>query len=230
MAVVVNPYIPLASVEDREKYLSLVYDVAHETHKNEPECLAYCWTRPVSTSETPTDGHTFVQGLEVYKSLDALVVAHRSSSPYLKMREVVNSTGLITFPKGGVPMYEPAGTGFLTKKGAAESVSTANQFVVIQYTVKGSDNFSFFLDQEKMFCNEMRVTEGVETLWCFVPDYKEIEIPITIFIRLADASYYGELEARILSFEETTLAADTISKTRWWKGEGFGFFRHQVDY
>ncbi|KAB8268138.1 hypothetical protein BDV30DRAFT_243631 [Aspergillus minisclerotigenes] len=219
MAVVVNPYIPLASVEDREKvssfllssagklflmwgkYLSLVHDVAHETHQNEPECLAYCWTRPISTSEAPTDGDTFVQGIEVYKSLDALAIVHRSSPPYLKMREVVNSTGLITFPKGGVPMYEPAGTGFLTKRGAAESVSTANHFVVIQYTVKGSDNLSFFLDQEKLLCNEMKVTEGVQTMWCFVPHYREMEVPITIFIRLEDVSYYDGLEARILAFE-----------------------------
>ncbi|KAL4747947.1 hypothetical protein BDW72DRAFT_196230 [Aspergillus terricola var. indicus] len=229
MTIVVNPYIPLASTEHREKYLSLVRDVARETQDNEPDCLAYCWTRPISTPENATDGPVFVQGIEVYKTLDALSVVHRSSAPYLQMRKIVSSTALITFPKGGVPIYEPAGTGFLTKRGAVESVSPANIFVFMQYTVKGCENLAFFLAQEKILCSELKATDAIQALWCFVPEQAGREVSVTIFIRLLDASYYDELEASILSFETKALASDSISKTSSWKGEGFGFFRQDID-
>ncbi|KAL5040843.1 hypothetical protein BDW71DRAFT_201840 [Aspergillus fruticulosus] len=219
MAVVVNPYIPLAS------YLSLVRDVAQETQEKEPECLVYCWTRPIPAPDDATDGHVFVQGLEIYRQLDALAVVHRTSKSYLKMRETISSTGLINFPKGGVPMYTPAGTGFLTKKGAPESVSPANVFIFVQYTVEGSENLALFLAQEKILCSELDAKEAVLALWCFVPEPRGTDVPVTIFIRLLDASYYGELEARIGSFEAEILAPGRVKRTRWWKGEGFGFFR-----
>ncbi|KFZ03199.1 hypothetical protein V502_11141 [Pseudogymnoascus sp. VKM F-4520 (FW-2644)] len=228
MVIIVNPYIPLASAEDRDTYLSLVRDVAYETQANEPECLAYCWTRPVSNSDASTDSTAFVLGLEVYKNPDALAVKHRGSAPYLKMREVVTATALITFPKGGVPLYKAAGSGFLLKKGAPESVSPENFFVIIQYTARDWDHASRFIDEEHKLSKEMKETEGVLALWCFVPETSEDEVHITIFMRLSNESYYSNtVENRIRSFEAAAIDQEAIARTGWWTGQGFGFFREK---
>lgn len=206
------------------KYLSLVREVAHETQANEHQCLAYCWTRPIYTPEDGADGPVFVQGIEVYvycvcttvfglaklrplsrvcryRNPEALAVIHRSSKPYLKMREVITSTALITFPQGGVPLFEPVGSGFLTRTGATESVSPGNVFVFIQYTARCCKSLAAFLAEEKILCSEIRAAEAVQALWCFVPEHREVEIPVTLFVRLLDASSYDELEATLLSFE-----------------------------
>ncbi|CAI7596219.1 unnamed protein product [Penicillium glandicola] len=201
MVIIVNPYIPLASAEDRDTVSPLFRDVALETHANEPECLAYCWTRPVSNSDASTDSVAFVQGIEVYKNPDALAVKHRSSAPYLKMREVVTTTALITFPKGGVPLYKPAGSGFLSKEGTPELVSPENLFVIIQYTAQNREHASRFIEHERELSKEMKESEGVLALWCFVPETSEDEVHIAIFLRLSNESYYGNVESRIRSFE-----------------------------
>lgn len=136
-----------------------------------------------------------------YKNPEALAVVHRNSEPYLKMREVITSTALVTFPKGGVPLFEPVGSGFLTRTGATESVSPGNVFVFIQYTARCSESLAAFLAEEKILCSEIQAAEAVQALWCFVPEHREVEIPVTLFVRLPDASFYDELEVTLLSFE-----------------------------
>ncbi|QKX55723.1 uncharacterized protein TRUGW13939_02820 [Talaromyces rugulosus] len=226
MTVVISAHIPLASVADRDKcmqYLSLVRDVASETQENEPECLAYCWARPA-------DGHTdvpaVVQGLEVYNTPEALSVTHRSSAPYKNMRQVVANTGLLSRPKGGVPTYVPAGTGFLSKEGTPETVSSENWFIVVEYTARGQENLNRLLEKEGFLSRDIESVGGVLTLVCFVPDSHEEEIPVTIFLRVSSKG--DDLDAvkeRLQRFEDEAASDGEVTQKRFWEGQGFGFFR-----
>lgn len=117
------------------------------------------------------------------------------------MREVVTTTALITFPKGGVPLYKAAGSGFLSKKGTPESVSPENFFVIIQYTARDQDHASRLIEEERKLSKEMKEADGILALWCFVPETSEDEVDITIFIRLSNESYYGDIESKLRLFE-----------------------------
>ncbi|KAL3481300.1 hypothetical protein BJX99DRAFT_253603 [Aspergillus californicus] len=192
MSVVVNPYLSLSSVADRDQFLSLVRDVAHETQENEPLCLAYCWTRAVAGVG---DSPAMLQGLEVYASEEALAVTHRSGVAYKHMREVVAATGLLPYPKGGVPTYHPAGRGFLSKPGVPETVSPEDYFVVLQYAQPD------LIQAENVLAEEMETDDSVLAFWAFVPDNSEELAPVTIFARLAGPAYYGAFQEKIEAFE-----------------------------
>ncbi|KAJ0415090.1 hypothetical protein BJY00DRAFT_318187 [Aspergillus carlsbadensis] len=228
MTVVLNPYIPLASATDRDKFLSLVRDVARETQANEPQCLAYCWTTPVEEPGRSADSPALVQGLEVYATEEALAVTHRSGEAYKHMREVVASTNLLSYPKGGVPTYCPAGGGFLSKPGAAETVGPEEYFVILKYIVRGGDAVSRVLREERQLADELRGDEGVFAAWCFVPQGKEDEegeVSIALFIRLRGVGdYTGAVEESVCQFE-ARVSRDGIEQTMFWRGQGFGFFR-----
>jgi len=118
------------------------------------------------------------------------------------MREVVAATALITFPKGGVPTYVPAGAGFLWKEGASETVTSEDYFVVVQYTAQGQGNVSRFLEEERLLSEELGSIDNVMAFWCFVPDAPGEEVPITIFVRLPSVRHYREvIQDRIRRFE-----------------------------
>ncbi|KAL2826243.1 hypothetical protein BDW59DRAFT_161080 [Aspergillus cavernicola] len=225
MTVIVNPYIPLASVADRDKFLSLVRNVAIETQDHEPRCLAYCWTCPVAERDGSTDSPALVQGLEIYATEDALIVTHRSGTAYKEMRKVVAATGLLSYPKGGVPTYCPAGASFLSKAEVSETVSPENYFVVLRYTVRGEGNVSRFIKEERLLAGEMEHNHKVLGVWCFKPDSPGEEVAITIFIRLAGIGYYTIFQKDIAAFESRVLKQDEITQTTFWGGHGFGFFR-----
>jgi hypothetical protein len=101
------------------------------------------------------------------------------------MRQVVADTGLLSRPKGGVPTYVPAGTGFLCKEGAPETVSPENWFIVVEYTARGQDNLNRLLEKERFLSQDIESMDGVLTLVCFVPDSPEEDIPVTIFLRVS---------------------------------------------
>ncbi|KAL2846465.1 hypothetical protein BJY01DRAFT_247249 [Aspergillus pseudoustus] len=233
MTVVVNPHIPLSSAVDRDTFLSLVQDVALETQANEPRCLAYCWTKPVAEADHSSDATALVQGLEVYADGNALVVTHRSGTAYKRMREVVASRALLSYPKGGVPTYRPAGGGFLTKPGVAEIVGPDEHFVVLKYTVRAGDAVARALKEERQLAEELEGNEGVFAVFCFVPDgdsgedEDKGEVSIALFIRLRGVSdYQGAVEESVGRFEER-LSREGIEQTMFWEGHGFGFFRQQ---
>ncbi|KAL3452146.1 hypothetical protein BJX65DRAFT_303858 [Aspergillus insuetus] len=228
MTVVVNPYIPLSSTADRDKFLSLVRDVAHETQANEPQCLAYCWTTPASEQDRSTDSLALVQGLEVYATEEALAVTHRSGAAYRHMREIVASTKLLTYPKGGVPTHRPAGGGFLSKPGVAETVGPDEYFVILKYIVRGDDAVSRVLREERTLAGELRSNDGVFAVWCFVPEgegNEEEEVTIVLFIRLRGVGdYAGAVEESVDQFD-ARVSREGIVQTMFWGGQGFGFFR-----
>jgi hypothetical protein len=122
------------------------------------------------------------------------------------MREVVASTNLLTYPKGGVPLYRPAGGGFLSKPGVAETVSPEENFVILKYIVRGGDAVSRVLREERTLADELRSNEGVFAVWCFVPESKadqdEEEVSIALFIRLRGVGYFaGVVEESVGQFE-----------------------------
>ncbi|KAL3455436.1 hypothetical protein BJX64DRAFT_297640 [Aspergillus heterothallicus] len=214
------------------QFLSLVQDVARETQANEPQCLAYCWTKPATEAGNSRCAPAPVQGLEVYANEDALVVTHRSGEAYKRMREVVATTSLLSYPKGGVPTYRPAGGGFLTKPGVPETVSLEEYFVVLKYTMRGEDAVSRALREEKQLAEELRSNEAVFAVWCFVPegglDEVKQETSIALLIRLRGVSdYEGVVEESIGRFEER-VSREGIEQTMFWGGHGFGFFRQQI--
>ncbi|KAL2853494.1 hypothetical protein BJX68DRAFT_264962 [Aspergillus pseudodeflectus] len=229
MTLVVNPHIPLSSAADRDKYLFLIQDVARETQENEPQCLAYCWTTPVEESDRSVDSPALVQGLEVYATEEALAVTHRSGKAYKHMREVVASTGLLSYPKGGVPTYRPAGGGFLSKPGVPETVGSEEYFVLVKYIVRGGDAVSRVLREERQLADELKGNEGVFAVWSFVPegrnDDDEEGVSIALFIRLRGvADYAGAVEECVSQFERR-VSREGIEQTMFWGGHGFGFLR-----
>jgi hypothetical protein len=125
------------------------------------------------------------------------------------MREVVAATSLLPYPKGGVPTYVPAGSGFLGKDNgkikASEMVSAEDYFVAVQYTTPAQDTVTreALLKQEQLLAKEMESIEDVLAVWCFIPGVSEDdEIPVTIFIRLVgENSYKGFVGERIRRFE-----------------------------
>ncbi|KAL3492718.1 hypothetical protein BJX62DRAFT_235875 [Aspergillus germanicus] len=228
MTVVVNPHIPLSSAADRDKFLSLVRGVALETQANEPQCLAYCWTTPASETDRCADSPALVQGLEVYATEEALAVTHRSGKAYKHMREVVASTSILTYPKGGVPTYRPTSGGFLSKPGVAETVGPEEYFVILKYIVRGGDALSSVLREERTLADELRSNEGVFAVWCFVPEGRnddEEEVSIALFIRLRGVGdYAGAVEESVGQFEARA-SREGVEQTIFWGGKGFGFFR-----
>lgn len=118
------------------------------------------------------------------------------------MREVVATTGLLSYPKGGVPTYVPAGAGFLWKEGAVETVSAEDYFVVVQYTADGRENLARVLEEERLLSAEMESIDGVLAFWPFVPNGTGEQVSITIFIRLVSINHYRDvIEDRIHRFE-----------------------------
>jgi hypothetical protein len=168
------------------------------------------------------DSPALVQGLEVYVYMhsviphpltatsyateEALAVTHRNGKAYKHMREVVASTGLLSYPKGGVPTYRPAGGGFLSKPGVPETVGSEEYFVLVKYIVRGGDAVSRGLREERQLADELKVNEGVFAVWSFVPegrnDDEEEGVLIALFIRLRGvADYAGAVEECVSQFE-----------------------------
>ncbi|KAL4806512.1 hypothetical protein BDV18DRAFT_159684 [Aspergillus unguis] len=211
MAIVIHPNIQFSSFEDRDTFLSLVRDIAHEAKEKEPKCLAYCWTIPAEeSSETPAP----LRGLEVYVDEDALA-EHRNGTAYKHMREVVASTGILSRPKGGIPMYSPVG-GFLGRTGGLEEVSSEEYFIVVEYTPKSPDVMNTVL-KDSVFCREE--SDHILGALCFVPRGSELESPFTVFIRVSGAASLPVVREKIQQFE-----VHGIQRTGWWEGQGFGFF------
>jgi hypothetical protein len=121
------------------------------------------------------------------------------------MREVVASTNLLTYPKGGVPLYRPAGGGFLSKAGVSETVGPEEYFVILKYIVRGGDAISRVLREERTLADMLRSNEGVFAVWCFVPEGKaeeEEEVSIALLIRLRGVGdYAGAVEESVGQFE-----------------------------
>lgn len=118
------------------------------------------------------------------------------------MREVIATTGLITYPKGGVPSYSAIGNGFLWKEGVAHTVHSNDYFLFIHYSVKDQESIDEFVQEERLFSHEMNSIDSVLALWCFISDLPEEEVPITLFLRLPGVGAYEELiEGKICQFE-----------------------------
>lgn len=124
------------------------------------------------------------------------------------MREVVAATSLLPYPKGGVPTYVPAGSGFLGKARGKpevpETVSAEDYFVVAQYTTPAGDTVArgTLLNEEQLLAREMEAVEDVLAAWCFVPgSLEDDEVPITIFIRLAGRYSFRGVGERMRKFE-----------------------------
>ncbi|KIX06849.1 uncharacterized protein Z518_04825 [Rhinocladiella mackenziei CBS 650.93] len=103
---------------------------------------------------------------------------------------------------GGVPLYVPAGAGFLWKEGAQEAVAPHDHFTFVQYTARGPENISRFLDKARLLSEEMESIDPVLACWFFVPNNPGEQVRITLFVRSRSASQYGDvIRDRIQLFE-----------------------------
>lgn len=80
-------------------------------------------------------------------------------------------------------------------------VTAGDYFVFIQYTAHGKENVHSFLEEEELLNEQLKSTDGVLAMWCFVPkDIGEL-IPITIFVRLLSIDYLKNVQDRMCRFE-----------------------------
>lgn len=121
---------------------------------------------------------------------------------YKKMRETVMAEKLFTFPKGAIPMYKPAGDGFLSSQGAPEMIASNNMFLMRQYAVPDAESSAAFFRAEQQLSKDLAMRKDVFSLFCFVE--REInDVPaVTLFIRTSSVhSYEDVVKDQVQEFE-----------------------------
>ncbi|KAJ1333120.1 (4S)-4-hydroxy-5-phosphonooxypentane-2,3-dione isomerase [Microdochium nivale] len=116
---ILNPMSNIGSLAKRDIFLSHISEIANVTITTEHDVLAYAWFR--SAEDNDLVPHQWVCGLEVYKTMEASTVTHRSSAAYKNFREAVGAENLLD-KSSDLRYRQPLDFGFLIPAGANATV------------------------------------------------------------------------------------------------------------
>ncbi|OQO00721.1 hypothetical protein B0A48_13212 [Cryoendolithus antarcticus] len=193
---IICPTSNVGSPEKRDRFLSLLSNVAETTLSSETDARAYAWFR--SAADNDKVPHHWVQGFEVYDHLEASTVTHRSSDAYKAFRSAVGAEGLLD--RGSDLGYlQPTGFGFLIREPVIfQSGSQPNGGYVVVERMRaagGSSGRVALLEVLRTVAESVgkaSLVDAVASFWVLEYRPEDQDLTIVVFQRFESKRAYEE--------------------------------------
>jgi len=214
----ISPSFLFESEAKRDRFLSLVSEVADHAVSNEPQCKAYCWFRSSSTDVIS------IRGFEVYSNEEALNVVHRASEPYKRMRQAIMTEKLAPLPTPSDLKFRTPAAGFLTK-GKDDVLFADSERIIVtsEYFTSGKPETESLLKVLKETAESFKSEIDVLSFWAL--KFEDVDNNILLFEQHSSRSSYERLAVPFNALRKSaSTMAEKVDATIW-IDSGIGFIR-----